>query len=61
MTRLTSIIGALDELLTPAEFSDLAPNGLQVPGPEEVTRIVTGVSAQRGSSCAPSPRARSSS
>ena len=47
MTRLTSIIGALDELLTPAEFSDLAPNGLQVPGPDEVTRIVTGVSAQR--------------
>jgi dinuclear metal center YbgI/SA1388 family protein len=47
MTRITSIIGALDELLTPAEFDDLGPNGLQVPGPEEVERIVTGVSAQR--------------
>ena len=47
MTRITSIITALDELLTPAEFDDLGPNGLQVPGPEEVSRIVTGVSAQR--------------
>src|SRR5687768_18026351 len=47
MPRITSIIGALDALLTPAEFEDLGPNGLQVPGPEEVSRIVTGVSAQR--------------
>jgi dinuclear metal center YbgI/SA1388 family protein len=47
MPRITSIIGALDALLTPAEFEDLGPNGLQVPGPEEVSRVVTGVSAQR--------------
>jgi dinuclear metal center YbgI/SA1388 family protein len=47
MTRITSILGALDDLLTPTEFDDLGPNGLQVPGPEEVSRIVTGVSAQR--------------
>jgi dinuclear metal center YbgI/SA1388 family protein len=47
MTRITSIIGALDELLAPAEFSDLGPNGLQVPGALDVSRIVTGVSAQR--------------
>ena len=47
MTRITSIINALDELLSPSEFSDLGPNGLQVPGPEDVSRIVTGVSAQR--------------
>ena len=47
MTRLTSIITALDERLTPADFEDLAPNGLQVPGPDEVTKVVTGVSAQR--------------
>ena len=47
MTRLTSIITALDERLTPADYQDLAPNGLQVPGPEEVTKVVTGVSAQR--------------
>jgi dinuclear metal center YbgI/SA1388 family protein len=47
VTRLTSIITALDELLTPADFQDYGPNGLQVPGAEEVARIVTGVSAQR--------------
>ena len=47
MTRLTSIITALDERLTSADYQDLAPNGLQVPGPEEVTKVVTGVSAQR--------------
>jgi dinuclear metal center YbgI/SA1388 family protein len=47
MTRIASIIAALDELLEPAEFEDLGPNGLQVPGGEEVQRVVTGVSAQR--------------
>jgi dinuclear metal center YbgI/SA1388 family protein len=47
MTRLHSIITALDELLDPAAFSDLGPNGLQVPGPGDVERVVTGVSAQR--------------
>jgi dinuclear metal center YbgI/SA1388 family protein len=45
--RLTSIITALDELLSPDAFQDYGPNGLQVPGPDEVARIVTGVSAQR--------------
>jgi dinuclear metal center YbgI/SA1388 family protein len=47
VTRLTSIISALDELLNPGAFEDLGPNGLQVPGPEEVGTVVTGVSAQR--------------
>ena len=47
MTRLTSIIAALDELLDPGAFHDLGPNGLQVPGPEEVDTVVTAVSAQR--------------
>ena len=47
VTRITSIISALDELLDPAAFQDLGPNGLQVPGPDEVSRVVTGVSAQR--------------
>jgi dinuclear metal center YbgI/SA1388 family protein len=47
VTRLTSIIAALDERLTPAEFEDLGPNGLQVPGGSEVTKVVTGVTAQR--------------
>jgi dinuclear metal center YbgI/SA1388 family protein len=47
MSRITSIIAALDELLDPAAFSDLGPNGLQVPGGRDVTRVVTGVTAQR--------------
>jgi dinuclear metal center YbgI/SA1388 family protein len=45
--RITSIVAALDELLEPASFADLGPNGLQVPGGEEARRVVTGVSAQR--------------
>jgi dinuclear metal center YbgI/SA1388 family protein len=45
--RIASIVAALDELLEPASFADLGPNGLQVPGGEEARRIVTGVSAQR--------------
>ena len=47
MTRITSIVSALDELLDPGGFQDLGPNGLQVPGPQDVRRVVTGVSAQR--------------
>ena len=45
--RLTSIVAALDELLDVGSFQDLGPNGLQVPGPDEVRRVVTGVSAQK--------------
>ncbi|MGI8622734.1 MAG: Nif3-like dinuclear metal center hexameric protein [Solirubrobacteraceae bacterium] len=41
------MVAALDELLTPSKFSDLGPNGLQVPGAEEVTRVATGVTASR--------------
>jgi dinuclear metal center YbgI/SA1388 family protein len=47
MTRITSILTALDELLLPDGFTDLGPNGLQVPGAADVQRVVTGVSAQR--------------
>jgi dinuclear metal center YbgI/SA1388 family protein len=47
LTRLTSIIAALDERLSPGDFEDLGPNGLQVPGSADVSRVVTGVSAQR--------------
>jgi dinuclear metal center YbgI/SA1388 family protein len=47
VTRLTSIISALDELLSPGDYNDYGPNGLQVPGADDVVRIVTGVSAQR--------------
>src|SRR5687768_9089891 len=45
--RISSVVEALDELLEPASFADLGPNGLQVPGGQEVRRVVTGVSAPR--------------
>jgi dinuclear metal center YbgI/SA1388 family protein len=47
MSDIAAIVTALDELLDPAAFRDLGPNGLQVPGERAVTRIVTGVTAQR--------------
>jgi len=40
------IIAFLEELLEPSAFEDYGPNGLQVPGSEEVETVVTGVSAQ---------------
>jgi dinuclear metal center YbgI/SA1388 family protein len=42
---LANLLAFLDELLEPAAFSDYGPNGLQVPGPDEVRTVVTGVSA----------------
>jgi dinuclear metal center YbgI/SA1388 family protein len=39
------MLAYLDELLEPAAFSDYGPNGLQVPGPDEIRTVVTGVSA----------------
>jgi dinuclear metal center YbgI/SA1388 family protein len=42
---LTDLIGHLDVLLKPEAFEDHGPNGLQVPGREEVATVVTGVSA----------------
>ncbi len=47
MARCSDLVAALDDLLDPTAFSDLGPNGLQVPGAAEVTRIATGVSATR--------------
>jgi len=44
---ISEVISLLDELLDPGAFDDLGPNGLQVPGREVVTKVVTGVSAQR--------------
>lgn len=41
----TDLIGYLDDLLKPDAFDDYGPNGLQVPGREEVGTVVTGVSA----------------
>ncbi|MEA2170299.1 MAG: hypothetical protein QOF76_3599 [Solirubrobacteraceae bacterium] len=42
---LANLLAYLDELLTPSAFSDYGPNGLQVPGPDRVQTVVTGVSA----------------
>ncbi len=47
MARRDEMIAALDALLEPDAFRDLAPNGLQVPGTEEIDRVVTGVTASR--------------
>jgi dinuclear metal center YbgI/SA1388 family protein len=44
---VSALVSALDDLLQPGAFSDLGPNGLQVPGRDTVARVVTGVSAQR--------------
>ncbi|MET0615803.1 MAG: Nif3-like dinuclear metal center hexameric protein [Thermoleophilaceae bacterium] len=45
MTQLTDVISYLDELLAIGDFHDYGPNGLQVPGTTEVSRVATGVSA----------------
>jgi dinuclear metal center YbgI/SA1388 family protein len=45
MTSLATLIGFLDDLLKPQNFEDYGPNGLQVPGREEVGVVATGVSA----------------
>jgi dinuclear metal center YbgI/SA1388 family protein len=47
MARRDEIIAYLDDLLEIEAFTDYGPNGLQVPGAAEVSRVVTGVSAQR--------------
>jgi len=39
------IIAFCDELLEVAGFDDYGPNGLQLPGSDEVTRVASGVSA----------------
>jgi dinuclear metal center YbgI/SA1388 family protein len=45
MVPLTDLIDALDALLQPGLWSDVAPNGVQVPAREEIRTVVTGVSA----------------
>jgi dinuclear metal center YbgI/SA1388 family protein len=47
MAERDEIIAFLDDLLEIGAFSDYGPNGLQVPGAEEVSLVVSGVSAQR--------------
>jgi dinuclear metal center YbgI/SA1388 family protein len=43
----SDVVAFLDELLEIHRFQDLGPNGLQVPGADTVTTVVSGVSAQR--------------
>jgi dinuclear metal center YbgI/SA1388 family protein len=45
MPPLTDLIAHLDELLSADGYADYGPNGLQVPGREEVSTVATGVSA----------------
>ncbi len=47
MAQISDIIETLDALLSPGDFDDLGPNGLQVPGALDVERVVTAVSARR--------------
>ncbi len=42
---VAEIVSELDALLAPERFQDYCPNGLQVPGPVEVSTVATGVSA----------------
>jgi dinuclear metal center YbgI/SA1388 family protein len=42
---LTDLIAFLDDLLDAERFEDYCPNGLQVPGPQQIGTVVTGVSA----------------
>jgi dinuclear metal center YbgI/SA1388 family protein len=45
VASLRTLIDHLDALLDPGAYADFGPNGLQVPGREEVGTVVTGVSA----------------
>ena len=45
MAGRAEIVTYLNDLLDPASFDDHCPNGLQVPGAEEVLLVATGVSA----------------
>lgn len=47
MIPVQTILEHLDALLEPERFEDYGPNGLQVPGRDEVETVVTGVSAHR--------------
>jgi dinuclear metal center YbgI/SA1388 family protein len=45
MANRDEILGLCDELLNAKSFEDYGPNGLQVPGAREVSKVATGVSA----------------
>ncbi|MDQ3742275.1 MAG: Nif3-like dinuclear metal center hexameric protein [Actinomycetota bacterium] len=45
LVTVLDLISDLDALLRARDFDDYSPNGLQVPGPEEVRTVATGVTA----------------
>jgi dinuclear metal center YbgI/SA1388 family protein len=45
VTACEQLISYLDDLLDPTAYDDYGPNGLQIPGREEIDTIVSGVSA----------------
>lgn len=45
--KLTDLVAYLDKRLTPEQFRDYCPNGLQVEGKPDVSRIVSGVTASQ--------------
>jgi dinuclear metal center YbgI/SA1388 family protein len=47
VARLEEVVAHLDGLLDAASFDDYGPNGLQVPGADEIELVATGVSAHR--------------
>lgn len=47
MIPRSELLAYLDQLLSPEQFQDYSPNGLQVQGNAQVKRIVTGVTASQ--------------
>ncbi|TGN39993.1 Nif3-like dinuclear metal center hexameric protein [Marinobacter confluentis] len=47
MASRTEILNTLTQWLSPDDFKDYCPNGLQVEGSDEVSRIISGVTASR--------------
>lgn len=47
MANRNDLLNTLDQWLEPDRFKDYCPNGLQVEGRDEVTTLVTGVTASR--------------
>ena len=45
--KLEDLINHIDELLSPSLFKDYCPNGLQVEGKGEVSRLISGVTASQ--------------
>lgn len=47
MITRTELLAYLDDLLEPAKFQDYCPNGLQVEGKQQISTLVTGVTASQ--------------